>query len=133
MKVLKIIGALIAVYVVIIIAFESMLGYVQPANEQTLALTVMDDGQPHQRVLSRIEHEDQLYVAVNHWPRAWFHALQEDPAVVVAYGDIDIKATATVVTDEVELASVSAARPLGIGFRILTGFPPRHFVRLDPL
>ena len=134
MKALKVIGALVAVYLVVIIAFESMLGYTQPANEHTLMLTVSDDdGQPHQRVLARIEHEDQLYVAVNHWPRAWFHALQKNPSVTVEYADISMAATAIVITDQTELASVDAARPLGIGFRILTGFPPRHFVRLDPI
>lgn len=134
MKALKIIGSIIAVYLVVIIAFESMLGYLQPANEQTLALTVSgSDGKPHQRVLSRIEHQDQLYVAVNHWPRAWYHAILENPAVTVVYGDITMSATAIEVTDETELAGIEAARPLGIGFRILTGFPPRHFVRLDPV
>jgi hypothetical protein len=27
---------------------------------------------------------------------------------------------------------VDADNRLGVGFRILTGFPPRYFVRLDP-
>jgi hypothetical protein len=32
----------------------------------------------------------------------------------------------------VEHDSVSADNSLGLMFRILTGFPPRYFLRLDP-
>ncbi|MFT7221587.1 MAG: putative pyridoxamine 5'-phosphate oxidase family protein, partial [Candidatus Azotimanducaceae bacterium] len=99
MKILKILGSLIAVYVFVVVGFESLLGYFQPANEQTLALIVTeDDGNPHQRVLSRIEHEGKLYVAVNHWPRAWYRALQEEPGVTVAFNDASYSATAVVVS-----------------------------------
>jgi hypothetical protein len=31
-----------------------------------------------------------------------------------------------------EHARVDADNRLGLGFRILTGFPPRYFLRLDP-
>lgn len=134
MKILKILGFLIAFYVFVVVSFESLLGYFQPANEQTLALTVTeDDGNPHQRVLSRIEHEGKLYVAVNHWPRSWYQTLQEEPGVTVAFNNVSYTATAVAVSDSAELSSIETSHPLGIGFRILTGFPPRHFVRLDGL
>ena len=132
MKAIKIIAILFGIYVAIVVAFESMLGYTQPQNEGTLVLTVTnDDGEPHRRVLARIESGDRLYVAVNHWPRAWYGYLKDRPAVQVDNGDGERPATAVPVTDEAELARVDAARPLGLMFRILTGFPPRHFVRLD--
>lgn len=134
MKILKTLGFLIAFYVFIVVGFESLLGYFQPANEQTLSLTVTEDnGNLHQRVLSRIEHKGKLYVAVNHWPRAWYQTLQEEPGVTVAFNDVSYPATAVVVSDSVEFSSVESSHPLGLGFRILTGFPPRHFVRLDGL
>ncbi len=126
-------GFTLAVYVGLVIAFESLIGYFQPQNAATLSLTVYESKtQPHERVLSRIEHDNKLYVAVNHWPRAWFRTLQENPSVRVAYADQDFAATARVVEDQAELSSIETARPLSWWFKLLTGYPPRYFVRLEP-
>ncbi|HJL60633.1 MAG TPA: hypothetical protein QF517_01655, partial [Pseudomonadales bacterium] len=73
MKAVKIIGILILVYIGIIVAFESAIGYYQPSNQGTLVISTTDeDGATNDRVLARIESSDQLYVAANHWPRAWY-------------------------------------------------------------
>ena len=83
---MKVFALLALVYVGIVILFESFLGYLQPQNEQTLVLSVTDDsGTVHERVLSRIELEERLYVAVNHWPRQWFQLAMEKPNVKVTY------------------------------------------------
>ena len=34
--------------------------------------------------------------------------------------------------DPAEIASIEADRPLTWWFKLLTGFPPRYFVRLEP-
>lgn len=133
MKALKWLGIALVAYVGIVVLFESLIGYFQPANEATLSLTVYEeDGAPHHRVLSRIEREDDIYVAVNHWPRAWFHALQENPNVQVAFGDRDFAGTAVVVDDPTEITRIKGGRSVPLFFRFLTGFPPRYYVRLDP-
>ena len=79
----------------------------------------------------RIEHEGELFVAVNHWPRQWYGRLLGNDQVRVRYEDIDARYTASKVLDA-EAEALDAARPLGLGFRVLTGFPPRYFVRLTP-
>ena len=129
----KFVGITLAVYIGLVVLFESLIGYFQPQNAATLSLTVYEqNAQPHVRVLSRIEHNDQIYVAVNHWPRSWFHTLQENPSVHVAYGDREFAATARVVEDSAEVSMIEADRPLPWWFKMLTGYPPRYFVRMDP-
>ncbi|HIE83714.1 MAG TPA: DUF385 domain-containing protein [Dehalococcoidia bacterium] len=132
MKAVKIIGILVLVYVGVVVIFESLLGYYQPANEQTLVITTANaDGISSDRVLARIESEGNLYVAVNHWPRAWYYKALDNPQVQITI-DEEKKDYLAVPVEGAEIEQVDNARPLGIGFRILTGFPPRHFVRLDP-
>ena len=73
MKALKIVVIVVLVYLGIVVAFESMIGYFQPTAGSTLVITTFDaDGTPHDRVVSRLESGGQLYVAANHWPRAWY-------------------------------------------------------------
>ena len=132
MKAAKIIGILVLVYVGVVVIFESLLGYYQPANEQTLVITTANaDGVSSDRVLARIESEGYLYVAVNHWPRTWYYKALDNPQVQITI-DEEKKDYLAVPVEGAEIEQVDNARPLGIGFRILTGFPPRHFVRLDP-
>lgn len=132
MKILKIIAVLALVYVAIVVAFESLIGYFQPAGETTLVITTTDDeGARSDRVLSRIDYDGQLYVAANHWPRAWYREALANPQVQV---DVDGE-TGTYVAVPVEGAEhqqVDAARPLGAVVRFLTGYPPRYFLRLEP-
>ncbi len=132
MKAVKLMAILFLVYVGIVTAFESLIGYFQPAGETTLVITTTaEDGTPNDRVLSRLESNGQLYVAANHWPRAWYNRALENPNVQVTLDGEKGDYLAVPVTDE-EHDRVSAENSLGMMFRILTGFPPRHFVRLDP-
>ena len=132
MKVFKIVAIVILAYVGIVVAFESLIGYLQPTAGSTLVITTFDgDGTPHDRVVSRLESDGQLYVAANHWPRAWYNRALENPEVRVTFdgeqGDYRAIPVAGAEHDRVD-----AENSLGVAFRILTGFPPRYFVRLDP-
>ena len=120
------------VYAGLVAAFESMLGYFQPGGQGTLVITTTaEDGTTNDRVLARLESNGQIYVAANHWPRAWYKQALDNPRVQVAM-DEDIGAYLAVpVTDE-EHDRVNSDNGTGILFRIMTGFPPRYFVRLDP-
>ena len=72
------------VYAGIVVAFESVLGYYQPSSQGTILITTIDaDGQAHDRVVSRLESDDQLYVAANHWPRAWYNQALAEPNVYI--------------------------------------------------
>ncbi len=132
MKAAKIITIVFLVYIGIVVAFESLLGYFQPAGQGTLVITTTDaDGTTNERVLSRLESNGQLYVAANHWPRAWYNQVLENPNVQVTLDDEKGAYVAVPATSE-EHDRVNEENRHGIVFRILTGFPPRYFVRLDP-
>ena len=132
MKVVKLIAILFLVYVGIVVVFESLIGYFQPANPNSIVITTTDeDGNTNDRVVSRHESNGRLYVAANHWPRAWYNQALENPQVEVTMDGEKAAYLAVPVSDE-EHDRVNAERPLGIVTRILTGFPPRYFVRLDP-
>ena len=132
MRVIKIVGILLLVYVLIVTAFESLLGYFQPeSGGSTVVITTFDaDGTSHDRVLSGLDSGGQFYVAVNHWPRAWYRRALANPAVRVTRGDETQDYTAVPVTDD-EHDRVQEDHPIPTTMRILMGFAPRHFLRLD--
>ena len=135
MKTAKWLIILFLVYVGIVFSFESLLGYFQPAGQDGSYLVITtsaEDGSLSDRVLERLESNDQLYVSANHWPKAWYTNALANPNVQVsvdgtkgAYRAIPVSGTER---ERVELEN----RRHGMVFRILTGFPPRHFIRLDP-
>ncbi len=132
MRALKIAVGVALAYVGIVVAFESLLGVIQPANESTLVITTFDAaGTAHDRVVSRLESNGNLYVAANHWPRAWFERALEYPEVraTIDGEPADYRA---VPPGAAEAERVDREHALPLPFRILTGFPPRLFLRLDP-
>ncbi len=132
MKVLKIVATVVLVYLGIVVAFESLIGYFQPTAGSTLVITTFDaDGTPHDRVVSRLESGGQLYVAANHWPRAWYNRALQNPEAHASMDGRKSDYRAVPVTG-VEHDRVDSENSLGVAFRILTGFPPRYFLRLDP-
>jgi len=132
MKVIKRIVLLVLIYIGVIATFESLLGYFQPSGQSTLVITTTDeDGIKHDRVLARLESSGQLFVAVNHWPRAWYGRALGNPGVQVALDGVTGAYTAVRATAE-EHDRVNSEHSLGLIFQVLTGFPPRYFLRLDP-
>ena len=129
---IKIIGIVLLVYVGIVAIFESLLGYFQPQSGDSVVITTFEaDGTGHDRVLSGLESGGQFYVAVNHWPRAWYRRALANPAVRITRGEETGDYTAVLVTGA-EYDRVRAEHPIPIPIRILMGFAPRHFLRLDP-
>lgn len=132
MKLLKIALILGLVYVGIVVAFESLIGYFQPADENTLVITTFDDaGTGHERVVSRLDSSGRLYVAANHWPRAWYRQALENPEVRVSRDGESMPYLAVPVSDE-ERARLFEEHALPLVVKFLTGFPPRRFLRLEP-
>lgn len=132
MRLLKIVLILGGIYVGIVATFESLLGYFQPADAQTMVITTFDaDGVGSDRVVARLETGGQLYVAANHWPRAWYRAALANDRVEITFAGITAPYRA-VLLQGAEHDRIDADHALPLGFRILTGFPPRYLMRLDP-
>lgn len=131
-RTIKVIAIVFAVYVGIVVLFESLLGYFQPQDDNTVVITTRADGSSHDRVLTLLESGDQLYVAANHWPRAWYRRALENPEVQLTFNGEPADYLAVPVTGS-EHDRVGEEFAVGLFFRILTGFPPRYFVRLDPV
>ena len=131
MKILKIISiGLVVVYIALVVLFESWLGYSQPSNQNTLVITTFDDQEAKHRVLSAVNNDGRLYVSANHWPRAWYRQALSNPNVEVNYkGETNSYLAVPVEGKEHDKLKEEHAHPLT--FRILTGFPPRYFLRLD--
>ena len=131
-KPLKIAIILLVSYALLVVLFESSLGYFQPENASTLRIaTINADGTVNQRILARIDSAGQLYVAANHWPRAWYREAIAIPSVEVNL-ESGQGSYIAVPVEGAEHDSVNADNSLSLMFRILTGFPPRYFLRLDP-
>ena len=131
-RVFKIVLVLFVVYVGVVATFESLLGYFQPQGDGMIVITTTDsDGVRKDRVVSRIDSTNQLYVAANHWPRSWYRQTLASPNVSVTVDDATAEYFAVPV-EGIEHEQVDADHPLPLGFRILTGFPPRYFIRLNP-
>lgn len=132
MKAVRLLAIVLVGYVALVAAFESLIGVLQPAGGNTLVITTTgEDGATHDRVVSRLDVDGQLYVAANHWPRAWYERALERPGVEVTL-EGERSAYRAVPVDGEEHVRVESEHALGLGFRFLTGFPPRYFLRLDP-
>jgi hypothetical protein len=132
MKPAKILFLALLAYVALVTVFESLIGVMQPAGGGTLVITTFDaDGTANDRVVSRLDSGGKLYVAANHWPRAWYRRALANPDVRATI-DGEQRDYRAVLAEGAEHDAVSADKPLGFAFRVLTGFPPRHFLRLDP-
>ncbi|NCF76739.1 MAG: hypothetical protein GWP45_06035 [Proteobacteria bacterium] len=132
MRLLKILVITGLIYVGIVATFESLLGYFQPADAQTMVITTYDSqGQGADRVVARLESNGALYVAANHWPRAWFNDALENDEVDITFGG-ETQPYRAVLLEGVDHDAVNAQHALPLAFRILTGFPPRYLMRLDP-
>ena len=132
MKIVKIVAVVVGIYAALVALFETWLGYSQPMGGNTIVITTTDDdGVKKDRVVSGLEADGALYVAANHWPRAWYRQVLKHPEVeVTANGEK--KSYRAVEVEGEEFDRVNEAHPLGPMIRVLTGFPPRRLVRLDP-
>ncbi len=138
MKVLKWIGAIVAVYVGFVVAFGTLyLGLYQPELKRTgipmLVITTTDDsGVSRERRLARLESDGKVYVSAHHWARGWYNRALENPNVRVEI-DGAVADYIAVPVDGEEFERVAAEHPLPLPILFVMGFPPpRDILRLDP-
>ncbi len=107
---------------------------VQPTNLEAPLLvltTANEDGTSKDRVLARLESDGQLFVITNHWLKAWYYRALKNPNVQVTLDGDKADYLAVPVSAE-ERDRIRREHPFPMVFRILTGFPPRQVLRLDP-
>ena len=128
----KVLLIVLAIYIAIVVIFESWLGYSQPQGEGMVIInTTSDEGATSRRVVSLLNSNDSLYIARNHWPKRWYDQALAKPEISVESAGTINNYLAVPVTGN-EYNRVDSDNPLPTFFRFLTGFPPRYFIRLDP-
>ena len=129
----KIVGLGLLAYVALVVVFETLLGVLQPDTGDTIVITTTDsDGVSTDRVLGRDFAGGKHYASANHWPRAWYNNALENSRVQVAMDGTTADYIAVPVDDE-EHARVAAEIGNGLGFKLMVGFAPQRFLRLDPV
>ncbi len=99
---------------------------------QTLAITTIDaEGNAHERVLSPIDEEGTLFVAANHWPRAWYRRALDNPEVSVTRDGETRNYRAVPVSAQERRRLLDESGFPKVAY-LFTGFAPRQFLRLDP-
>ncbi|MFU8815625.1 MAG: nitroreductase/quinone reductase family protein [Pseudomonadales bacterium] len=130
---LLVLAALVVAYVAWVAHFEWKLGRDQPQGPTSLVIvTTKSDGSNHDRVLSRLVDDDgSLYVAVNHWPRAWYRQALANPQVQITM-DGETGEFLAVPMEGPQHDYLMERFPLRFRSRLQMGFPPRYFLRLEP-
>ena len=126
-------GLALLAYVGLVVVFETLLGVLQPETGDTIVITTTDaSGVSTDRVLGRDFAGGRHYASANHWPRAWYNNALENPRVQVTMDGKTADYVAVPVDDE-EHERVAAEIGNGIAFKIMVGFAPQRFLRLDRL
>lgn len=139
MSVLTTVAIAVAGYVGLVVAVESLVGFMGrrharrgvQAGETWLTITATVDGEDRSVVVAGVESAGRTYVAANHWPRTWYRRMVENPDVRVTVRGKQAACRALPVSGD-ERSRIASEYRLPLIVRILTGFPPRAFLRLDP-
>lgn len=132
--IVSIVVVLVLGYAAWVAHFEWRLGRDQPQGANSLVIaTTKDDGSTHERVLSGLRDDDgSLYVAVNHWPRAWYRQALANPQVRITT-DGDTRDFVAIPVEGEQHDYLMERFPLRFGSRLQMGFAPRYFLRLEPV
>jgi len=103
---------------------------VQP-GEDWLVITTTDADGSNDTVVAGVESGGHLYVAANHWLRSWYNRVVKNPDIDVIRAGERMSYRAVPVTGD-ERVRIALDYKLPWAIRLLTGFPPRSFLRLNP-
>lgn len=140
MKALRPVVIALAMYVGLVVAFESFVVImgkrqadrgVGPDEGWLVIITTDAHGGANETVVAGVESAGHLYVAANHWPRRWYQRALENPDVEIDRAGERLGYRAVPVAGG-ERERIVADYSLPWFVRFLTGFPPRSFLRLDP-
>jgi hypothetical protein len=102
-----------------------------PSSAERKSSTVPGRTDIENRQLSPIDDDGQLFVAANHWPRAWYRRALENPDVWVTRGDETSDYRAVPVSEQERERLLDESGFPKVAY-LFTGFAPRQFIRLDP-
>lgn len=132
MKYLGIFASLIGGYFVLIAIIELLVWRLQPNYEDSLLITTTrSDGATTTRRLARFQYDGKLYVSSNHWFRRWYYQALEHPIVDIEHDGVSMRMGVVDVTGE-EHNEVLNHYDMGFALRLLCGFAPSRFLRLEP-
>ncbi len=139
MDAVKWLGIVVGAYAGLVVAFECFvvtMGHRQAARgiqpgEDWLVITTTDADGSNDTVVAGVESGGHLYVAANHWPRSWYNRVVKNPDVDVIRAGERMSYRAVPVTGD-ERVRIALDYKLPWAIRLLTGFPPRSFLRLNP-
>ena len=132
MKYLYVMLNLLAGYAVLVLLAEVLVWRIQPTMDGGVTITVTPDGDtPIQRNLYGFERDGTLFVSSNHWFRQWYNAALENPRVEVTRDGVTRPFTAEAVHGE-EHERLSKEYNMGFVLRLICGFAPSKFLRLEP-
>ncbi len=138
MKAFKWLPIALVAYVGIVVAFELLvvtMGKRQAdsgvgIDESWLVITTSGADGAEDTVVAGVESDGRLYVSTNHWPRGWYDRAVENPDIEVTRAGQRLAYRAVPVAGA-EHARISQDYGLPWWIRLLAGFPPRSFLRLD--
>lgn len=120
-------------YVAILLATEVLVWRVQPAMDGGVRLAIRsDDGEQIERTVYGHIFDGTLYVSSNHWFRSWYRAALKNPEIDVIRDGESQPYRASVVVGE-EHSRVLQSYNMGFFLRLLCGFAPSKFLRLEPI
>ena len=132
MKYLNIMLCILAGYTVLVLLAETLVSRIQPTMDGGVTITVTPDGDtPIQRHLFGFERDGTLFVSSNHWFRKWYNAALKNPDVEITRDGVTRPFTAEAVHGE-EHERLSREYSMGFVLRLICGFAPNKFLRLEP-
>lgn len=135
---MKIAAIAMGAYAVLVLLFETMvvvMGARQAASGKApeapfVAIETTDENGTRESVVAAVEVDGALFVSANHWPRSWYHRALKNPEVAVTR-DGERGSYLAVPVEGDQRARVAREYSLPLAIRVLSGFPPRAFLRLD--
>ena len=132
MNAIWIVGTLFLGYVCFVAVAEGAIRLFQPEMEGGITLVVSDgQGGRITRNLAVLDHNDALYISSNHWLRSWYYAVLKNPDVDGIRNGQRAAYTAVPIEGQ-EWMTVSKNYKMGFVLRLICGFAPSRFLRLDP-
>lgn len=132
MSVLEIGIVLAAAYFLLLLILELTIWKVQPDMDGMVTLHIGRDERRITRKLYGFDYNGKLYVASNHWVRRWYYAAIDKAEIEVERAGNVTRRTAVLIDGDEE-SEVSREYGQGLLLRIMCGFAPQRFLRLDAL
>ena len=123
-------------YVVLLLLLEATIWKTQPDMDGGATLHIRQVGNGQQdamftRRLYGFDYQDKLYVSSNHWFRRWYHAVLDNPDIEVEH-EGQLKPYTAVPISGDEQALIAREYKMRFVLRLMCGFAPRRYLRLDP-